>query len=206
MIRACARCRQTFDSARTAGVCPHCGHTGNLPSSVIVLLGLAALAAVAVGAGLLLGPLRPGVPAPPPSPAAPEIPDTEFPAARATIRPPRDWRYVQRDAASVAFSEVFGSAAIRFRAVGPTEGRDAHLALVKEVVPGAEPAEFALPDWPGAESIAVRTPGDPRIGASWLIHRGETALQVLFWGAESALPAVSEFRTGLRLHDAPPPK
>lgn len=206
MIRACTRCRQTFDSARTAGVCPHCGHTGTLPTPLIVVLGLVAVAAVAVGAGLLLGPLRPGVATPPQAPPAPEIPDTEFPAARATIRPPRDWRYVQRDAASVAFSEVFGSAAVRFRAVGRTEGREAHLALVKEVVPGAEPADFALPEWPGAESIAVRTPGDPRIGASWLIPRGDGALQVLFWGAENSLVAIPDFRSGLRLHESEPPK
>ncbi len=206
MIRACPRCRQTSDPARSGGVCPHCGYSGSLPRSAILLLGIAALGAIVVGAGILLGPLRPRDPLPPPAPAVPEIPDTEFPAANASIRPPRNWRYLQRDNSSIAFTQVFGAAALRFRVAPAAAGRDAHLALVREVVPGAEIVDLSLPEWPGAEALAVRLAGDPRVGASWLLPRGDRSLQVIFWGAEPELADVKAFREGLRLQDIPPAK
>lgn len=206
MIRACPRCRQTFDPARSGGLCPHCGHSSQLPRSAIALLGIAALSAIVVGAGILLGPLRPRDLAPPAPPAVPEIPDSEFPAAKASIRPPRDWRYLQRDNSSVAFTQVFGSAALRFRVTPPVSGRDAHLALVREIVPGAAVVEQTIPDWPGAEALAVRLAGDPRVGASWLLPRGTQSLHVIYWGTEAYLGDVRAFREGLRLQELTPEK
>ncbi|MEK7469447.1 MAG: hypothetical protein AAB074_18895 [Planctomycetota bacterium] len=206
MIRACSRCRQTFDPARSGGVCPHCGYSGGISRWGIILLGVAALGAVTVGAALLLGPLRPRGDAPDQRPPAPEIADSEFPEAGASIRPPRDWRYLQRDTTSIAFSQVFGAAALRFRVAEPATGRDAHLARIREIVPGAEIVEHAIPEWPGAEALAVKLPGDTRIGASWLLPRGAKALHVIYWGDEGHLAEVKEFREGLRFHDEPPGK
>ncbi|MCE9583606.1 MAG: hypothetical protein K8T20_14070 [Planctomycetes bacterium] len=198
MTRACPRCRQSFEPTRSGGLCPHCGHSKSIPRSAAITLGAAALGALIVGGVLLLRPLMTHHDAPPP-PAPAAIPDTEFPAARAVIHPPRNWRYSQRDPASVAFTEIFGAAGIRFRVVKPSPGRDAHLALIREVVPDAEPVEHTLPEWPGAEALAVRKPNDARLGASWLIPRGDSALEVLFWGDEARLEDVKGFREGLRL-------
>ncbi|KAF0240109.1 MAG: hypothetical protein FD180_5052 [Planctomycetota bacterium] len=164
------------------------------------------MGAIAVGAALLLGPLRPRNNDPEKKIAPPEIPDTQFPEAGASIRPPSDWRYLQRDATSVAFTQVFGAAALRFRVTEPAPGREAHLARIHEIVPGAEVVEHALPDWPGAEALAVKLPGDARIGASWVLPRGNRSLHVIYWGDEAHLADVKEFRERLRFSEAPPGK
>jgi hypothetical protein len=206
MIRACPRCRQTFEPARSGGVCPHCGYTGGISKLGIILLGVAALAALTVGAALLLGPLRPRGPVSPGTPVPAEIPETELPAAGASIRPPKNWVYYQRDDSSIAFKPYLAGAGLRFCAARATSGREAHLALIRERIPGAEIVDYALPEWPGSEALAVRLAGNPGIGASWLMPRKDGSLQVLYWGDEQHLADVPQFRAGMRFVETPPGK
>jgi len=156
-----------------------------------------AIALVVLGIRLVGRPLGdPPVREPAPPPPA-ERTRTDFPAARATILPPREWVYLQRDNRSVAFNHLLPGAAVRFFVVQDTKGPEAHLALVRGLIPDAERADRALPDWPGAEGIAVSRPGDQRVGASWLLRQGDVCLQVLYWGDEERLRDIPGFQAGL---------
>jgi hypothetical protein len=200
MTKTCPRCHQAYEPTRSGGLCPHCGHSGPVSRVAVLLIGIAAIGALAVGAILLRRPLA-GSTATPPAPAPASIPDSEFPAARASIRPPAGWKYEQRDDRSIAFKLVPYGAAVRFTFTERIAGREAHLALLRERVAGAEPVDRVLPAWPGAESLAFSIPGNPSVGASWLFPRDKGCLQVLYWGDESHLEDVKAFREGLRLSE-----
>jgi hypothetical protein len=193
----CPTCRKSYDAVHTSGLCPTCGRTAFMPATklIVSLTALVALLAVAYGIHLARGARfvaegdRPGPPAP--------VPPAEFPAADAVIQPPSEWKFDRYSGDDVAFTpKLPPHAALRFRVVAAVKGPDAHLALVREIVPVASPADRTLPEIPGAEALAVSIAGDARVGASWIIPRGEKAIQLLFWGEEARLKDVPELWRG----------
>ncbi|NUN50631.1 MAG: hypothetical protein HUU15_17610 [Candidatus Brocadiae bacterium] len=202
MIRTCPNCRKIYDTAQTVRICPHCGTAPGFSGIALAIIVFAAVFLLSAGIFFAYRPFGAGEPTPRPSVPF-ETPPEEFPAAGVTIRPPEGWTYLQRDPASIAFTSVFGGGAVRFRVVEPVDGPDAHLELFRQMVPGARPVDFPLPEWPGAAGIAVRLEGDPRLGASWILPRGSKTLQIVFWGADDLVRDVDAFRTRLILGEEP---